>query len=458
VTGLVASNGVPIPDPPLKDPCAALGVAVASCGALDTCPPLTCDCGGVPKEIEVSGSCGFSRHCLTAVSCAAVCAIPDLGASALPGCVYPGVCKGDVDCTDPGTPSCLLAPADTSGICVSRKGGSACYRDSDCVSSVCVAIPGGNRFCQDAGVKGSICNRDDQCPVVTAGVGKSACIIPDGEFYGPCTDGTNGAPCLAGDDCVPGDTCAQLVPGGFGGQCTSGAQGAPCAVDADCDQGVCIGQPSTWGTCQTGEVGSTCRSASDCHTGFCVASKCTTGTNGSTCISDTDCAMHVCASLGAAMPGQCTDGQQGSPCWGVDGKQCQAGLICQGMTFPGACLVPGIVGAPCQSDGDCMAGKCGGVPQGPPGLALCTEGKRGQRCRDTSQCDPGLQCISNGLSGVCVAGAPGDPCHTPADCMHGMCMDRPGTRPSMCNAGTADLTPCGMLGMCVAESCLPVCF
>lgn len=336
-TGLLAGNGAPIPDPPLKDPCTVLGVASKSCTANDACPALTCDCGGVPQTIDLTGTCALSGACLTGVSCPDFCATPNFATDRLFVCLIDGVCDTDADCSA-SKPRCLRSLDGSRGHCVFLTPGSDCYRDADCATSACVAMRGGERWCQDK-QPGSSCNRDDQCDAPANGIGKSACVLRPGEFQGVCTDASERAPCLASTDCLPGYGCAKLIAGEFG-QCTSRGKGAPCAVDTDCaEQGLCVSPSGTWGTCDTGEAGATCTDGDDCHSGFCFATKCTDGTTGSPCVLDTECATHMCASAGpgALMPGQCTDGKLGSPCWGVLSTQCAAGLHCTGVAGSETC-------------------------------------------------------------------------------------------------------------------------
>jgi hypothetical protein len=114
------------------------------------------------------------------------------------------------------------------------------------------------------------------------------------------------------------------------------------------------------------------------------------------------------------------------------------------------------VGAPCNRDGDCQTSKCGGFPDGPAGQARCTDGKRGQRCRDGAQCEAGLRCVSNGFTGVCVAGAAGDPCLAPADCQSGLCPGN-GQPPAAACPNAVDLERCGGQNACVAGTCFPIC-
>jgi hypothetical protein len=458
VTGLVAGNGVPIPDPPLHDPCATLEVAVMTCGPADACPALTCTCGGVQQTIEVAGSCMMFGVCLTGVSCPAVCSNSDLlAAGNLSACVQEGSCMTNKDCTNPARPRCLIALDGAGGHCVSGQLNSECYRDADCASSVCVAVGPGSRLCVDEQVS-SICNRDDQCPAPVSGTGQSHCVLPAGGILGSCSDGTNGSLCVTSDQCLPGYGCA-VQSAGLNGQCTSHAQGAPCAVNGDCAQDRCVGASINvgLGLCDTGEVGTKCMNASDCLSGFCGAAACTTGAKGEPCVSDADCATHLCAGPGPAVDdvGQCTDGRQGSACW-APSNQCEAGLVCSGGST-GTCLLAGSVGAPCQQDSDCLAQRCATPPPDAPpvpGAAVCTEGQRGQRCHDSSQCVAGLHCLNAGALGICVAGAPGDPCREAGDCASGTCLSTSGATASC--SGVADLGSCGA-GSCVYGDCLPVC-
>jgi hypothetical protein len=471
VTGLVAGNGVPIPDPPLPDPCATLGIAVMACGATGACAALTCTCGGVQQTIEVAGSCGKFGACLTGISCPAACAHPDLlGAGAPSACVQAGVCMTDADCTNPARPRCLVAGKDTSGHCVNGQVDSECYRDADCPSpSVCVAIGPGPRVCIDNQMGGGPCNRDDQCPATANGTGRNHCVLPAGGFVGQCSNGAMFSACDTATDCLAGYGCAGH--GSPPGTCTSRAQGAPCAVNGDCAQGRCVdvGYPGTstqgtFGVCETGDLGTSCLRPSDCLSGFCPVppggtpggAVCTTGANGAACIIDADCATQLCAIASPnGSPGQCTDGMQGSPCWGTNGKQCQAGLVCAGIGAAGTCVTAGSVGAPCQQDSDCLAQKCA-LPALPSGPGVCTEGKRGQRCDNGSQCDAGLHCFSGGSYGICLAGAPGDPCRVAGDCASGTCLGTSGATPVSCS-GVGDPASCGVTGSCVGGVCLAVC-
>jgi hypothetical protein len=269
VTGLVAENGLPIPDPPLHDPCTALTPTAINCGFGDACPALTCDCGGGSQAVELSGvtsftnSCALWGRCLTGVSCPGLCSTPDFGMSALTKCAVAGTCETDADCTQRSLPKCLRAPDGTAGHCVSGQGGSDCYRDSDCASMGCVGLPYGTRMCQDAG---TICNRNDQCPTGPTGI--QTCLLRDGDIFGPCTNGTDGSQCLANSDCMPGALCLQPMMGTYG-SCSSGGIGAPCVSDADCKGGLCVGDfGSVWGFCRTGAMNSVCVNPNDCQPGL----------------------------------------------------------------------------------------------------------------------------------------------------------------------------------------------
>jgi hypothetical protein len=356
VTGLVASNGVPIPDPNLKTTCASFGAVVSTCSLSNKCPPLSCDCAGGNKVmIDVPVSCEAFGRCLTAVSCAAACELGDAARGDLEICVYQGVCKTDGDCPD-DNPRCLLAPGQASGICESGFG--RCFQDADCLSGPCVAA-GGVRICSDR-KSGSICNRHDQCADGT-------CVLAGGAFAGSCTNGTNGAPCLDAAQCLASYTCVANSP--LEGMCSSHGKGAPCATDDDCLQGLCGRGDFGLGKCDTGEPGAPCMDASDCRSPrvpICYQRACSAGTNGSPCAGDADCATLKCASIAPGLrTGQCTDGKAGSPCTGARSEQCEAGLRCISNGFNGVC-VAGAAGDPCLRGADCASGECpggtGGVP------------------------------------------------------------------------------------------------
>jgi hypothetical protein len=277
VTGLVAQNGLPIPDPPLHDPCTALAPTAMDC-VMGACPAVTCDCGGGPKPVELQGvtsftsSCDLWGRCLTGVSCPGVCSTSDFGASELSKCAVAGVCETDADCTKPGMAKCLLAPDGTAGHCVSGQGGSDCYRDSDCASGGCVGLPYGTRACQDVNkaTTGAICNRNDQCPAGPSGI--HVCLLGAADIFGPCTNGAIGSECLANGDCVPGATCLMINTPTYAsvyGSCTTGEIGTPCGTTADCKTGLCVGaNGGPYGFCRTGAVSSICNNANDCQPGL----------------------------------------------------------------------------------------------------------------------------------------------------------------------------------------------
>jgi hypothetical protein len=150
---------------------------------------------------------------------------------------------------------------------VSGKVGSDCYRDADCASGPCIALPEGIRMCQDLSEKSTTCNRDDQCAGSTAGPG--TCLLQAGQFFGPCTNGTDGSPCFTVAQCMAGSACLDEWPGGIIGFCSSGITGAPCVGDADChDNGFCVHSPDLGTKCQTGQMNAVCVDASDCLPGL----------------------------------------------------------------------------------------------------------------------------------------------------------------------------------------------
>jgi hypothetical protein len=210
------------------------------------------------------------------------------------------------------------------------------------------------------------------------------------------------------------------------------------------------------GTCDTGLAGAACKDVSDCRVPICYGGMCSAGMNGDACQVNADCATKMCASGGAnGLPGKCTDGKLGSACWGANSTQCAAGLHCT-SSLPGTCIASGGVGDACTVDTDCQNGKCGGAANSPAGLAVCTEGKVGQRCRDSTQCQAGLHCIANTFAGVCVAGIAGDPCVGATDCVSGSCNGN-GSMPGVTCLPAMDLTRCGEQGTCAGGSCFSIC-
>jgi hypothetical protein len=452
-TGLFASNGVPIPDPPPTDPCEPLELAAKSCAPWDDCLPLTCDCDGAPFKVPAldHDSCRLTERCLVGVSCPAICAkrmaVVELTTEIFV-CFFNGSCRSNADCAAPAKPHCLLPLAGWTGHCTSRQAGDDCYSDADC-AGVCVARAGGGRWCQDRS-SGSPCNRHDQCrPHDITGV--ATCILPDGGYAGVCSDGTNGGRCATSEQCLPGYACVQT----YEPVCSSRSKGAPCAVDADCSHGYCVGYPGSMGTCDNGEAGDSCVEPGDCRVPACsLAGKCTGGGNRAPCTQDSQCASQRCTLNTApdVFGGECTDGKAGSPC--RDNAHCNAGLPCRG----GTCIEPQGLGASCEQDVQCLTGKCAGALV--PVSGVCTSGERGQRCSGTAQCAPGLHCVRLDRPpplGVCVAGAAGDPCLTGADCNSGTCLNPGGENLPGCYPA-ADLTSCANgQGACVTGACLHVC-
>jgi hypothetical protein len=121
------------------------------------------------------------------------------------------------------------------------------------------------------------------------------------------------------------------------------------------------------------------------------------------------------------------------------------------------CIATGGVGDACQKDADCLNGKCGGNPGSPAGIAVCTDGKLGQRCRDSTQCATGLHCVANSSAGVCVGGIAGDPCSGASDCKSGSCSGA-GLMDGVTCLPNQDLQRCGEQGTCAAGSCFSICF
>jgi hypothetical protein len=329
-SGLVASNGVPIPGPDLRDTCGHLGVQTRACSPTAPCEALTCICDGVTQTIAVVESCEYNR-CLTAVSCPAFCELKEKGRQRLNACVYNGTCKSATDCTL--FPNCLRAPGSTLGQCESEGTGAECFTDGDCLSSVCVALAEG-RQCGDGTM---FCNLDSQCQA-------GACALPDDGFSGLCTNGANSSFCFKDAHCQPGLKC--IVFENTSPRCSTQGKGAPCDTNADCNGGFCVrgGGGSPKGTCDTGEAGATCNDAAQCKVPFCVQNGfgagfvCTTGKFGDPCTRDTHCISEKCSAGSGFIVGQCTDGQLSHAC--RDSVQCEAGLHCTANAGGGTCANP----------------------------------------------------------------------------------------------------------------------
>lgn len=132
-------------------------------------------------------------------------------------------CLSDFDCKDFG--ACVLDPDDvdvltTKGTCKALVGEGDDCSDAGCLPGlVCTAGAGANPECQQIDLKpeGEACFGDGEC-----NSNNCADVIVDGTCFG------DGTPCVADEQCVPGDFCA--------GQSTS-----ECAAAADKTLEICDG-------------------------------------------------------------------------------------------------------------------------------------------------------------------------------------------------------------------------
>jgi len=312
--------------------------------------------------------------------------------------------------------ACPFATAEPGGSCADGVG-AACTDDSDCGAlGVCRqtlgdrALPGGycakRADCTSARLVGgpgfdeldalfaAPCTHDADCRVGEGYVCEllrgyvRACLPP----AAPICDVTVGAPCSDDDDCGADGRCLTTAPtfGTFpGGACTVDEADADCrptaarfvAVDVD-DTRVALAE---------------CRRDADCRAGYrceprvdaCVPDAGTCETLGAACTSDAECGdggrcADFDADLGELPGGMClvAYGAQGCgyhnatavttapdhfnwmlPSCGADADcRTDAGYWCnRGL---GACVPPASeacevdLGAPCERDADCGAGRC----------------------------------------------------------------------------------------------------
>jgi hypothetical protein len=405
----IASNGVPIPPLDLSRTCPHL-VQIASC--TDTCPRVTCDCGGTTQTFNQG--C-IAHECIASVSCAATCALGDQVLVAVDNCYGTLTCRSAAECQPAGL-KCIMAPGDPIGECASGQAAAKCFTDADCKSGSCVVMSASIRQCQD-GHAGAPCNRDANCAA------PQRCALPAGSFLGKCTSGTLNTACVTKADCKAPFDCMSV----------GGIQ-----------------------ICSSGEAGAACATAKDCNLPFCVRGTCSNGAPGDECQQDADCQMH-CTRNGAA--GVCTNGEMGQacpcdgPCDCAAGLHCTAGNVSNGVgpagSGAGTCVAaPGPDGSFCVLDADCQSGMCSSA------LSGCTEGKEHEPCRDASQCLAGLHCVVLfGAVGTCFGGHAGDPCTQPTECLSGVCSPTPAPSPTACAFSPGTVTPCDQGGSCILGQC-----
>lgn len=176
---LVAANGVPIPrlEAQPAEPCGVLEIVTVPCDS-DECHAVECDCGD--RTVPFIGDC-ILGHCLSSLSCDAVCAspAPDPMATAS-ACLVFGTCADDTDC-DPNNSRCVKAPGYARGQCGD---GRLCYEPADCLSNSCAVIVDGSGMCT-TGAMGAHCNIDAHCAP------DNVCQLTEGLHVGQCVRGEN---------------------------------------------------------------------------------------------------------------------------------------------------------------------------------------------------------------------------------------------------------------------------
>lgn len=428
-----AENGALLPSiDSAPESCGALGIGTRPCSE-GPCLPFVCPCA---PDLTFNQSCEGGR-CIDNISCPGVCKSLDPMGAALE-CTRAGVCRDRADCS--GGAFCLHSHGEALGHCSHGEVGESCFRAADCKNGACVAGEYIKRTCS-AGQVGDACNLDRHCAA------PARCMLAPQYYLGKCGDGSEGSPCVAQADCESPAACVTYRNGTQ--LCSRGELGSPCDDRAHCASGLCA-----LGQCSSGEVGSRCEGPPGCKQPYCVDFTCTTGGNGARCKSPTDCAIGNCIQRGELS--ECSDGKQGSACSNAPGTFCQIGLHCAVQPSDNSlvCVGPAATGEPCGGGGNCASGSCAYYKGG--ANSVCTTGKLGEHCAP-GQCVSGLFCASTGLDGICVSGAPGDPCTEDASCQSATCgpavmLDAAAQSQCATATGTA---PCGNGGACVFKSCHP---
>jgi hypothetical protein len=224
-----------------------------------------------------------------------------------------------------------------------------------------------------------------------------------------------------------------------------------CATNADCCSGDC--QPLDH-VCR-GSAGETCQVDNDCATRRCIESdgikSCALGTPTNDCALSTDCGSAICTGLCSDNTSQqCTKDSDCASCE-CTGRKCQASQV-GGTCFKnldcasGDCLQGICAGAPgdaCSVPTDCVSGSCSG---------FCSDNTL-QACTKDSNCTSG-QCTGR----KCHASPGGGTCATDLDCasrdcFQGICAGAPG---DPCQVST-DCAPGPGPQICTASKvcCLP---
>jgi hypothetical protein len=200
-----------------------------------------------------------------------------------------------------------------------------------------------------------------------------------------------------GIDCTNGKLDGQETDTDCGGDCAPCDIGDVCDEDSDCASGNCDEGKCAVGLCENGEFDpDNGETDEDCGGDYCEP--CETGSN---CDEDDDCAIrNFCdASTGKCVEETCDDGLQGS---GETDLDCGGVCADEGKTCAD--------GEDCINNEDCSSGFCD------PYSYLCTEPK----CDDYIQNGDETDTDCGGM--VCDPCGLGDGCESDLDCLEGKCV------------------------------------
>ncbi len=375
----------------LSDPnnCEGCGVA---CPVGEVCsttylPPCALPDGGVgPACYDDGVSCPAGTICSNGECLSPTCAPGATGVHCAFGASVVGTCCGGV-CTDTtqdpaNCGSCGTAcpsgvcytslgmqaqclPGSDAGSCATANGGFGCVPGQTCLDGACVTSTGCNGpfgICQAGNGNIGACCQDFIATLCSD-------ITSDPQNCGGC-----------GQQCPPGQTCANGLCSGSVSPCLAGRRDAYCDLDAGttrvcCPGGGCADVESDAANC--GSCGYACPPGLACLERQCLATTCTSGTAGQPC-EQGDGGQGACCGTScldtAADPNNC----------GGCGVKCASVEVC----VQGSCVVPQCSpahqGAPCDVDaggylyvGSCCGAACVDTQADPANCGLC-----GNSCGD----------------------------------------------------------------------------
>jgi hypothetical protein len=335
--------------------------------------PSTGNCGSANQ------ACCMGQVCDTGLQCNPKTG----GCCAATGnqCMGPGECCAGLSCT--GGKCCTAIGA-------SCQGPNDCCAGLSCNNGVCDK-PAGN--CGDAAKPccspGNTCTSGNVCVMGAMGTMGATCKA--------CGD--PGQPCCTNSVCNKGNTCNSTS-----NTCTGacGAANQPCCK---------TGMPCTDTTLSCDMTSGQCKSTSGSGTGGlnqnCNPGKPECNTPSLTCISNKCQGPQTCNTVGATCcPGNTCSGMMGLNCNTGTNKCQMAGTGCTALQKS------------CTQTSQCCQSVCSPTyqPDGSTAKSCCVGA--GAACPDGDfDCCGGMSCVM----GKCAAGADGDPCLAPDDCISKQC-------------------------------------